>query len=68
MPKRRLHVYLDEAPYRTLEDLASQVGVSQSEMVRRAIALYRMLRELRAQGGHVALERSDGTVRQLVEY
>lgn len=49
-----------------LENLSATTGVSMSEVLRRSIAMYGWFLETRAQGGHVLVERGNGTVREVI--
>ena len=58
-------VTFSDQAWRTIEDLSARTGHSMAEILRDAVAMYQWSIEVRAQGGHVLVER-DGHVREVI--
>lgn len=63
----RINANFSDQAYRTLVDLSNQTGQSISEVLRQSISLRAWMAEMRAQGGHVLIER-DGKIREVVGF
>ena len=65
---RRVNVNFSDQAYRTLEDVAAMRGLTMSDTLRQAIALFSWYVETKRQGGRVLVERPDGAVRELISF
>jgi hypothetical protein len=66
--KARLKIGISDDAKAFVESTASKKAVSEAEIVRRALAVYRFLEEVAAKDGEVMLRRADGQLERLVSF
>ncbi len=64
MPHRTTVTFADPT-WQTIESLSRESGMPMSEVIRRALSMYRWYRSARSMGQHVLVER-DGTTREVL--
>ena len=69
MPESRdYRLSVTTGTYKTLQDMASEEGITMAEILRRAIRLFLILQELKTKPGARFLIEEDGEQRELVIY
>jgi hypothetical protein len=66
--KVRFKICISDDAKAFVESVASKRGVSEAEILRRALAAYRFLEEVAAKDGEVMLRRADGQLERLVSF
>jgi hypothetical protein len=63
---RRFDILMPLDLAQDMQDLEQTTGLSRGEIFRRAMALYKRVKETQSAGGNVILRDSDGTLREVV--
>ena len=64
VPVTRLSVYMNLETGKALRDLSAEMGVTQTEVVRRAVAVLRMLKDEQDQGRKIQTMNSENKERR----
>lgn len=64
--RKRTTINFTLQAYRTLQGLCASTGESMTEVVQAALKLYRWYNEVRASGGRIYVENSDGERREVI--
>jgi len=66
MDRRRFDVYMSTELADQFESVSANTGLTRVEIFRRAMALYKCVKEIEKNKGRILIQENDGTLRKLI--